>query len=32
MTTVGIGDVMPISKLGRLLTVLMILTGVPLIP
>ncbi len=32
MTTVGFGDVIPISKLGRLLTVLMILTGVALIP
>jgi voltage-gated potassium channel len=32
MTTVGLGDVIPISKLGRLLTVLMILIGVPLIP
>jgi voltage-gated potassium channel len=32
MTTVGFGDVTPISKLGRLLTVLMILTGIALIP
>ncbi|GAA6619057.1 ion transporter [Scytonema sp. NUACC26] len=32
MTTVGFGDVTPISKLGRLLTVFMILTGVALIP
>lgn len=32
MTTVGFGDVTPISELGRLLTVLMILTGVILIP
>ncbi|MGM3307742.1 ion transporter [Anabaena sp. WFMT] len=32
MTTVGFGDVTPISELGRLLTVLMILTGVGLIP
>ncbi|MFN5873148.1 MAG: ion transporter [Aphanizomenon sp.] len=32
MTTVGFGDVIPISELGRLLTVLMILTGVTLIP
>ncbi|HIK07887.1 MAG TPA: potassium channel family protein [Trichormus sp. M33_DOE_039] len=32
MTTVGFGDVTPISELGRLLTVLMILTGVTLIP
>ncbi|AFZ28816.1 Ion transport 2 domain protein [Gloeocapsa sp. PCC 7428] len=32
MTTVGFGDVTPISQLGRLLTVLMILTGVALIP
>ncbi len=32
MTTVGFGDVTPISELGRLLTVLMILTGVALIP
>jgi voltage-gated potassium channel len=32
MTTVGFGDVIPISELGRLLTVLMILTGVALIP
>ncbi|MEA5565537.1 MULTISPECIES: ion transporter [unclassified Anabaena] len=32
MTTVGFGDVTPTSELGRLLTVLMILTGVTLIP
>ena len=32
MTTVGFGDVVPISETGRLLTVLMILTGVALIP
>ncbi|WP_016952910.1 ion transporter [Anabaena sp. PCC 7108] len=32
MTTVGFGDVIPVSELGRLLTVLMILTGVALIP
>ncbi|HLO85314.1 MAG TPA: potassium channel family protein [Nostocaceae cyanobacterium] len=32
MTTVGFGDVVPISEFGRLLTVLMILTGVALIP
>jgi voltage-gated potassium channel len=32
MTTVGFGDVTPISSLGRLLTVSMILTGVALIP
>jgi voltage-gated potassium channel len=32
MTTVGFGDVVPISELGRLLTVLMILTGIALIP
>ena len=32
MTTVGFGDVIPISELGRLLTVLMIITGVALIP
>ena len=32
MTTVGFGDVTPISEMGRLLTVLMILTGVALIP
>lgn len=32
MTTVGFGDVTPISETGRLLTVLMILTGVLLIP
>lgn len=32
MTTVGFGDVVPISEMGRLLTVLMILTGIALIP
>lgn len=32
MTTVGFGDVTPISQVGRLLTVLMIITGVALIP
>ncbi|WP_017654489.1 ion transporter [Fortiea contorta] len=32
MTTVGFGDVTPISELGRGLTVLMILTGIALIP
>ena len=32
MTTVGFGDVTPISQIGRLLTVLMILTGIALIP
>jgi voltage-gated potassium channel len=32
MTTVGFGDVTPHSQLGRFLTVLMILTGVTLIP
>lgn len=32
MTTVGFGDVTPISETGRLLTVLMILTGIALIP
>lgn len=32
MTTVGFGDVTPVSEVGRLLTVLMILTGVALIP
>ncbi len=32
MTTVGFGDVTPISEAGRLLTVLMIITGVTLIP
>jgi voltage-gated potassium channel len=32
MTTVGFGDVTPISEAGRLLTVLMILTGIALIP
>ncbi len=32
MTTVGFGDVTPVSEVGRLLTVLMILTGIALIP
>lgn len=32
MTTVGFGDVTPMSEMGRLLTVLMILTGIALIP
>jgi voltage-gated potassium channel len=32
MTTVGFGDVIPISDLGRLLTILMIFTGIGLIP
>lgn len=32
MTTVGFGDVTPISEPGRLLTVLMIFTGIALIP
>lgn len=32
MTTVGFGDVTPRSEVGRLLTVLMILTGIALIP
>ncbi|OUL37449.1 Ion transporter [Nostoc sp. T09] len=32
MTTVGFGDVTPASELGRWLTVLMILTGIALIP
>lgn len=32
MTTVGFGDVTPVSEAGRLLTVLMILTGIALIP
>lgn len=32
MTTVGFGDVTPLSQGGRLLTVLMILTGIALIP
>jgi voltage-gated potassium channel len=32
MTTVGFGDVTPVTEAGRLLTVLMILTGVVLIP
>ncbi|MGD1914497.1 MAG: ion transporter [Rivularia sp. (in: cyanobacteria)] len=32
MTTVGFGDVTPASQIGRLLTILMILTGIALIP
>lgn len=32
MTTVGFGDLTPISELGKLMTVLMILTGIALIP
>lgn len=32
MTTVGFGDLTPISPAGRLLTVMMILTGIALIP
>jgi voltage-gated potassium channel len=32
MTTVGFGDITPTSQIGRLLTVLMILTGITLIP
>jgi voltage-gated potassium channel len=32
MTTVGFGDLTPVSQAGRLLTVLMILTGVTLVP
>ena len=32
MTTVGFGDVTPKSEIGRLLTILMILTGIALIP
>ncbi|MGQ4647485.1 ion transporter [Lyngbya aestuarii] len=32
MTTVGFGDVTPFSEIGKLLTVLMILTGIALIP
>lgn len=32
MTTVGFGDVIPVSAGGRLMTVLMILTGIALIP
>jgi voltage-gated potassium channel len=32
MTTVGFGDVTPLSQTGRLLTILMILTGVIVIP
>jgi voltage-gated potassium channel len=32
MTTVGFGDVTPVTELGRFLTILMILTGIALIP
>lgn len=32
MTTVGYGDITPVSQMGRLLAVLMILTGIALIP
>jgi voltage-gated potassium channel len=32
MTTVGFGDVTPVSEAGRILTVMMILTGIALIP
>jgi voltage-gated potassium channel len=32
MTTVGYGDLAPVSQAGRLLTILMILTGIALIP
>ncbi|NJN62002.1 MAG: two pore domain potassium channel family protein [Coleofasciculaceae cyanobacterium RL_1_1] len=32
MTTVGFGDMTPVTSAGRLLTILMILTGVALIP
>ncbi len=32
MTTVGYGDITPVSQIGRLLAVLMILTGIALIP
>ncbi len=32
MTTVGFGDVTPMTQMGRLLTILMILTGVVVIP
>ena len=32
MTTVGFGDITPISELGRLLTILMIWSGITLIP
>ncbi|MDY7023237.1 MAG: ion transporter, partial [Cyanobacteriota bacterium] len=32
MTTVGFGDVVPLSEAGRFLTILMILTGIALIP
>lgn len=32
MTTVGYSDVMPISDAGKLTTVLMVLTGIALIP
>ncbi|MDY6803886.1 MAG: ion transporter [Cyanobacteriota bacterium] len=32
MTTVGFGDIVPASQMGRLLTILMIFTGIALIP
>ncbi len=32
MTTVGFGDVAPVSEVGRLLTIMMIFTGIALIP
>jgi voltage-gated potassium channel len=32
MTTVGFGDITPVSEMGQFLTVLMILTGIALIP
>jgi voltage-gated potassium channel len=32
MTTVGFGDITPSSEMGRLLTILMILTGIAIIP
>lgn len=32
MTTVGFGDIAPVSEMGRFLTILMILTGIALIP
>ncbi len=32
MTTVGFGDIAPVSEIGRFLTILMILTGIALIP
>lgn len=32
MTTVGYGDITPVSEVGRLCTILMILTGIALIP